>query len=70
MRGRVAPLLLGAGVALGIGWRMLQQAVPGRLDAALSFGLLFIVLAVLHIVVSCTCPTPTASCSVSRPSCC
>jgi hypothetical protein len=48
MRGRVAPYLLGAGIALGVGWRMLQQSVPGRLDAALGFGLLFIVLAVLH----------------------
>lgn len=48
MRGRVAPHLLGAGVALGLGWRLLQQFVPGRLDVALSFGILFIVLAGLH----------------------
>ena len=47
MRGRVAPFLLGCGIALGIGWRMLLQSVPGRLDAALGFGLLFIVLAVV-----------------------
>jgi hypothetical protein len=48
MRGRVAPHLLGAGIALGIGWRLLQTTVPGRLDFALSAGLLLLVLAVLH----------------------
>ena len=48
MRARVAPLLLGSGIVLGLGWRMLQLSVPGRLDAALGFGLLFIVLSVLH----------------------
>ncbi len=47
MRGRVAPFLLGGGIALGVGWRMLQQSVPERLDFALGFGLLFIVLAVV-----------------------
>jgi hypothetical protein len=48
VRGRVAPHLLGAGIALGIGWRVLQQCVPGQLDAALGLGLLLIVLMVLH----------------------
>lgn len=48
MRARVAPLLLCSGISLGIGWRVLQLSVPGRLDAALGFGLLFLVLAVLH----------------------
>jgi hypothetical protein len=47
MRGRVAPFLLGGGIVLGTGWRMLQQSVPGHLDVALGFGLLFIVLAVV-----------------------
>ena len=48
MRGRVAPQLLGAGIALGIGWRLLQETVPGRLDWALAFGFLLLVLVVLH----------------------
>jgi hypothetical protein len=48
MRGRVAPHLLGAGIALGLGWHILQQAVPERLDFALGFGFLFIVLSTLH----------------------
>lgn len=48
MRGRVAPQLLVAGITLGIGWHLLQTTVPGRLDFALSAGLLLLVLAVLH----------------------
>ena len=48
MRGRVAPHLLGAGIALGIGWRLLQATVPGRLDFALGAGFLLLVLVVLH----------------------
>lgn len=48
MKGRVAPHLLGAGIALGIGWRVLQQCVPGQLDVALGLGLLLIVLMVLQ----------------------
>lgn len=47
MPGRVAPRLLGAGIALGIGWRILQETVPGQLDFVLGFGLLFIVLVIL-----------------------
>lgn len=47
-RARVPSQLLGAAVALGVGWRVLQEFVPGRLDWALGFGVLFIVLVVLH----------------------
>lgn len=45
---RVAPRLLGAGIALGTGWHLLQQVVPARLDWALGFGFLFLVLAALQ----------------------
>jgi hypothetical protein len=48
MRGRVASYLLGAAIGLGIGWHVLQETVPGRLDVALGVGLLLIVLATLH----------------------
>ena len=49
MRGRVASHLLGAGIMLGTGWRILQETVPERLDFALAFGLLLLVLAVLQV---------------------
>jgi len=48
MGGRVAPHLLGAGIGLGVGWHILQETVPGRLDVALGIGLLLIVLVTLH----------------------
>ncbi len=48
MSGRVAPRLLAAGIGLGTGWRVLQQYVPDRLNAALCFGLLLVVLVLLY----------------------
>ena len=48
MPGRVAPHLLGAGIALGVSWHILQETVPGRLDIALGIGLLLIVLVTLQ----------------------
>lgn len=48
MSGRVAPRLLAAGVVLGTGWRVLQLYVPDRLNLALGFGVLLLVLALLY----------------------
>ena len=48
MGGRAAPHLLGAGIALGTGWRLLQATVPERLDWALGAGFLLLVLVVLQ----------------------